>query len=923
MRWIFLLLLVISVDGLIAQTTQGLNSGPSIKSWEVSGIVLDSTRNPVPGATLTLKYNTDSLSTSANEDGIFVFKNVKSANFYLTVNSLGYKPITYHLVNNDKASKIILDPVMLKPDNRMLSQVTIDGTPNITYKIDTIEYRASGYQVREHATVDELLKKMEGMQVSRDGTLMHQGELITKARLNGRDFLGGNVATTIQNLPAEIVEKVQIVNDYGDQTARTGIKEGDPKKIVNITTKADRSIGNMANVNTGAGNDERYEGQLFGTRINANETIGLNASLSNTVNGIANPQFKSNTPISGDITNLQASSGGTSQNVQPSFSYSNTLNKMIYVNLSYTYNENQINSINNNNVQQFSTLGTTSIRNEEKHKINNKEHTLTSLFEYEINEANFLRIKPKLSYHTTSSAINLSNILSGLAHQAYNGVNNNKSIVPNLGGVIFYQHIFNKSGRNFTIQLSSDITNQNNDTEQNTKITYFENGTDLISEDSLIHRQINNENIIHNYHTVTTFSEPLNTKSKLQFNAQVNYRSYDNRKITNDITSSDALIPIDSLSNSYNYSFTETRLGLNYLYTERKYNFSLGVNAIPTTLKGNRIDYNTHRSNFNLIPIARFQYRWSNQHQFQINYSGNPIEPNFNQLQPVRDVSDPQNSIIGNPDLKPSFVHTINANYNRYIANSQFNYSVKLTSKFINDQVARNLLLIRDANDNLKYETRFLNTDGNFALNANYSLSKQFTSRKYYFALDGAVNNTHSTSMSNNTKNTTSMWRFIERFGPRMQPKEWLEINPYISYDVIRSTNSIPSSVNINTQTLAFAIDGNVYFPKGFHMGYYASKNYQSGINKNITENPFIVNTYLEKQFSNKIGATLRIEAFDIFNQNNFINRIITESTIIDTQTNPLSRYFMITFRMNLQKWNGTPQQNGSDRPRRGDGSFM
>lgn len=922
MRWVFLLLLVITIDELVAQTPQAANSIPPITSWEVSGIVLDSTRSSVPGATLTLKYNTDSLSTSTNVDGIFVFKGVKSATFYLTVRSLGYKPITYHLLNDDRASKIILDPVMLVPDSRMLAQVTIDGTPNITYKTDTIEYRASGYQVREFATVDELLKKMEGMQVSRDGTLTHQGELITKARLNGRDFLGGSVASTIQNLPAEIIEKVQIVNDYGDQAARTGIKEGDPKKILNLTTKADRSIGNMASINTGAGDDERYQGQLFGTRINANETIGLNANLSNTVNGIANPEFNSSKPISNNSMNL-ATSGGTSQTLNPTFSYSNALNEKIYINLSYSYNNSRINSINKNNVQQFSTSGTTFSQNEENQNTNNKIHNFTSLFEYEINKANFLSISPKLSYHTSSSDNNLSSMQSGLIHQNQYGLNKSNSTIPDIGGVLFYQHIFNKLGRNFTVQLSSDISNQNNDTERNTRITYFENDSDLILKDSLIQRQINNKNQINNYRASTTYSEPLSTKSRLQFNGQINYRSYDNSKITSDILSGNISNPIDSLSNNYNYSFTETRLALNYLFTEKKYNFSLGVNAIPTVLEGNGANHSTHKTNFNLIPIAKFQYTWSNQHLFQINYSGSPIEPNFNQLQPVRDVSNPQNSIIGNPDLKPSFAHTINANYNRYIANSQFAYSVNLNTKFINDQVVRNLLLIEDAYNSLKYETHFLNLDGDYTFNANYSLSKQFSSRKYYFALDGLISNMHSNSMSNNLKNTTSIWRYIERFGPRMQPTDWLEINPYLSYDVIKSTNSIPSSLDINTQTFAFNIDGTISFPKGFRFGYYASKNYRSGISNNITKNPFVLNTYLERRFSNRIGATLRIEAFDIFNQNNFINRIITENSIIDTQTNPLSRYFMITFGMNLQKWSGTPQQNGHDLPRRGDGSFI
>lgn len=921
MRWAFLLFFVISVDYLIAQTPE--TSSPKITSWEVSGIVLDSTRSPVPGATLILKYNSDSLSTSTNEDGIFVFKSVKSAIFYLTVSSLGYKPITYHLLNDDRSAKIILDPVMMTPDSRMLAQVTIDGTPNITYKTDTIEYRASGYQVREHATVDELLEKMEGMQVSREGVLTHQGERITKARLNGRDFLGGNVVTTIQNLPAEIIEKVQIVNDYGDQAARTGIKEGEPKKVLNLTTKADRSIGNMARINTGVGNNDRYQGQIFGTRINANETIGLNAGLSNTVNGIANPEFSSNKPLSSGPTINSINSGGTNQSLNPTFSYSNTLNEKIYVNLSYSYNESHINSINKNDLQQFSTLGTTFSTNENNRNTNNKTHDFTALFEYDINKTNFLRINPKISYRSASSSTNLSSLQSGLIHQNQYGLNKSNSTVPNIGGVLFYQHIFKKPGRNFTVQLSSDISNQNDETEQNTKITYFEKDSDLIINDSTIHRQINNKNQINSYRASTTFSEPLNAKSKIQFNGQMNYRSYGNSKITSDITPNNTISPIDSLSNNYNYSFTESRIALNYSYTDKKYNFSLGVNAIPTILQGNGSNANTHKNDFNLIPIARFQYQWSNQHQFQINYSGNPIEPNFNQIQPVKDITNPQNAIIGNPDLKQSFEHTVNAQYNRYIANAQFAYSVNLRTTFTNDQVVRNLLLIEDAYNSLKYETHFLNRDGAYALNANYSLSKQFASRKYYLAFDGAISNIHSISMSNSQENTTSVWRYVERFGPRIKPADWLEINPYVSYDVIKSSNSIPSSIGINTQTFAFNVDGTIYLPKEFRIGYYGSKNYRSGIDANITKNPFVINTYLEKRLFDRIGGTLRIEAFDILNQNNFINRVITENSIIDTQTNPLSRYFMITFRMNLQKWRGTPQRDGEARPRRGDGSFM
>lgn len=157
---------------------------------EVSGIVKDTTDNTVIGAIVTLMSSKDTMRTSTNSDGIFVFRNVKQATFVLTVTEIGYKTIARKYLNNDVAKKIVLDPIILKTESKMLNQVTINGTPSITYKTDTVEYRASDYKVRENATVDELLKKMEGMEVGSDGTLTHQGQQVTKARLNGKDYAG-------------------------------------------------------------------------------------------------------------------------------------------------------------------------------------------------------------------------------------------------------------------------------------------------------------------------------------------------------------------------------------------------------------------------------------------------------------------------------------------------------------------------------------------------------------------------------------------------------------------------------------------------------------------------------------------------------------------------------------------------------------
>ncbi len=193
---------------------------PPLPAREISGIVKDTTDVGLPGATVRLTSEKDTLITSTNPDGIFVFKNVKSATYTLSITMMTFRALVGKYKQNDAVPRVVMDPIILKSEPaNTLREVVVNGTPSITYKTDTVEYKASDYHVRENATVDELLKKMEGMEVGTDGSVLHQGQALTKAKINGKTYLGGDVATAIQNLPAEIVEKIQVVDDYGDQAA--------------------------------------------------------------------------------------------------------------------------------------------------------------------------------------------------------------------------------------------------------------------------------------------------------------------------------------------------------------------------------------------------------------------------------------------------------------------------------------------------------------------------------------------------------------------------------------------------------------------------------------------------------------------------------------------------------------------------------
>ncbi|PWG81844.1 outer membrane beta-barrel protein [Pararcticibacter amylolyticus] len=934
-KYLLLFLSLILTNVLFAQVAR-----------EVSGIVKDSTDTPVIGALVILSSSKDTLKTSTNNDGIFIFKNAPSGQFILTVRSIGYVNYNKRFLYNDATKRLVLDPVILKSQANMLKEVTVNGTPAVTYKEDTVEYRASDYKVRENASVDELLKKMEGVEVANDGTVTAQGTQVTKARLNGKDYAGGDVASAIQNLPADIVEKIQIVDDYGDQAARTGIKDGDPRKVLNIVTRADRSVGNTGRLNAGAGSNDRYGLSVFGTRINANQQVNANLSFNNTVNGVANNSggqsldggnFRGGNGggrggggSGGSYSGLGGGSGGTTRTGRGSLGYRDQLNKKLSINSSYSYNFNDVNSINSSTSESYVEKGTIYSTNESSGGNDANNHSFNFDLEYDIDSANYLRIQPSLSFSSTltSNQSNIRTRQAGYLNQLTEGSNSSKDSRPSLEGSVLYQHIFKKQGRNFSLNINYSRNNQTRDNEQNNIITYYQLNSDDFNYDSLVHRLVQRKNLNNTLRASMTFSERLSPKSRIDFNGQVNRRSYDNSAYTNNIGKDGSQLPIDSLTNLFNYSFTESRFSLNYRFNVPKFNFALGMTAIPTLLTGTKVhlDATSRRANFFLIPIARVEYQFSRQHRLSLNYSGNASEPTFDQIQPVRDVSNPNHPIVGNPDLKAAFNHTIAAAYNNYIANARLNYSVNLNARFVSNSVVSNLIqvpmLLSKGDTTYINETHYLNLNGASSYNCNYNISKSFADRKYSFHLNGSITNRNGVSMSENRKNESTTWTFSQRLGPQINPVEWLEVNPNVSYIYTKADFTL-SSNNSRVNNFAINGDGRIYIHQTWLFSFSASKNYVSGINANQTSNPFVINTGFEKQFFKRKNGAISLQCFDLLKQNNFVNRTISDYSRTDVKTNALSRYVMLNFRWQPQKWSGSPRgRSGRQMMRRGDGSF-
>jgi len=944
MKNILLIILLLLLTLKIWAQQSNNKTQPIPEFRQVSGIVLDSTGMPLPMVNLKLVSAKDSILTTSDKEGIFIFENVKMATFVLTVSEIGYKISVQRYLNNDHAHKIVLEPVVMRNQSYQLKQVNINGTPSVIYKTDTVEYRASDYKVPAYATVDELLKKMEGMEVGADGSLIHQGQQVTQAKLNGKLFTGGSVTQAIQNLPANIVDKIQIVDDYGDQAARTGIKNGDPTKTLNITTRPDKSIGTMSTITSQEGNDDRYNEQLSAQNIYANRVISLIGNISSTVNGIASsnsttapPTLKGGASLA--TTSTGTSAPGTTQSGSPTISYTNSWNNKISLTGSYAYSFNNTNSISDNYGQTNSSIGSSDFKNNSIIKNDSKNQALKLEFDDNIGKFDYLQISPSFNYNSSSvnsniSTDNLNYFTTGFEHPVVNITTINPTTNYNYGLAALYVHSFKNPKRNFSVQVGFTLFNISVNGNKRADYRYFTDSTqNVLVKDSLSHLltfKTSNNKV---YRSVVTYVEPLNIMSQLEFTEQIRSSVYDNKAISDTVLANGDLKELTELQNIYNFTFTETRLTADYRYNGKKDNLSIGAAVVTTVLSGTQVDNNTNnnvstsRSDLRLIPVFRYSYFWSSVERFQVSYSGSNTEPNFQQIQPFTDRSDPNNIIIGNPNLKPTFNHNITASYNKYFPNDKFNISFNIGGNLVDNQVSTNIVQVTVPISNTLNQTineiKYVNLNGDKSVTGAYAISKQLNDRNYNIALNGNIIYGYNNAVSNNLLYHSTMWDFNERFGPRISLNDNIfMINPYVGYDVSKSFNSILDAIPTTIQTFKLAVDGQIYLPKNFQLHYNVSKNYISGF-ANYNLNPLIINTGFEKRLLRAHNLALTFNVFDLLHQNNFLQQSVTPQSTTYTLSNNNSRYFLFGLKLNLQKWGGTPMHNGQPMKRRGDGSFI
>ncbi|MEI2749832.1 MAG: carboxypeptidase-like regulatory domain-containing protein [Ferruginibacter sp.] len=249
----------------------------------IKGKVVSTDGNPLPEATVVLlnKNGKDSLKTVSTDKGLFAFNEIQQGVYLLRISFVGYTPVTNEYDCTKTENELVTGDIALNPSNQTLQNLTLESQ-KVQIKEDTVSYKIDSTMYRKNDNVETLLKQLPGVQVDKDGTVTAQGKQVTKVKVNGKEFFGGDVTTATRELNADMVDRVQIIDDYGDQAAFTGVKDGDPTKTLNIQLKKDRNKGYFGTVTAGAGTEDRYLGSLSVNKFNNDQQISLLANINNT-----------------------------------------------------------------------------------------------------------------------------------------------------------------------------------------------------------------------------------------------------------------------------------------------------------------------------------------------------------------------------------------------------------------------------------------------------------------------------------------------------------------------------------------------------------------------------------------------------------------------------------------------------------------
>lgn len=901
-----------------------------VAQYKLTGKVVDAqNRLPLPDATVTIMNPADSATVGfavADKTGLFEIRNIAKGSFLVGITFTGYSGFEKKLDFTTSQLVIDLDTIFMHMDTSMLAGVVVTAPP-ITVKKDTVEFRAASFKTKPNATVEDLLKKLPGVEVDRDGNITAQGEEITKIYVDGKEFFGNDPKLATKNLSSELIESIQVFDDMSDQAKFTRIDDGSRQRTINIKLKKNRKRGMFGRTSASLGSSDRYEGSGSINMFDNSRQISVLGGANN-INRLG---FSSNDLMRLSSSNRGGRGGrggggggmgsGNLRTWSAGLNFRDEWGKKIqfagHYFVSHTNNANQTESYRQS-VFDNDSVSYTNRRSFSKSL--NTNHNFGLRFEYEIDSMNSILITPTfritradswgddtLSTRAASPKFDYMAI-TGASHRS--NQNNSESFGNNL----LFRHRFNKPGRTFTIGWNTALNNSESGGFNKLPYTFYNNDGTL---DSLDNRDQQNQNIGKSFNNTisSSLTEMLGTDNILELNYAYTVNksisdrdTYEYNPITNEYDSINR-----PLTNYFRNIFSSSRLGTNFRVKREKYDFQAGGAIQFATIDNlsNRAttekDSTMRQSYTNFFPNASFNYNPKPRTSLRFNYRGSTRPPSISQLQEVWDISNPLNIRTGNPDLKQEFTHNFNVSYNSFNLNNFVYVNLSLGASIVNNRIVNAISFIDDKIQLTRPENLNGTRNVNFNGTVGIPLKKTTTGRRSPFNLSLTTSLRMNRDVSKlkdqlNFNHTRGIGQRI-RINYFVDDKLDLGANASVNYNDARY--SVRDNMNYKYFDYRYSLDLTYTVFKRIMINndfdYYVNTGRAEGFNQSIP----IWNAYVSCLMFKKQNGEIRVSGIDLLNQNKSINRSVGENYVEDTYTQVLQRFFMVSFMYNFNRFNG------------------
>jgi hypothetical protein len=901
----------------------------------VKGMVSDSTeKKSLSGGSVLILQKSDSIivkHTRTDKAGNFQIKDIPPGHYLLLVTYPAYADYVDELEIKDSLPHI-LPPIGLVLKSKLLEAVVVSGNKAIRMKGDTLEFRADSFHTQAGATVEELLKKLPGIQVDSKGQITAQGQTVKKVLVDGEEFFGDDPTLVTQNLRADMVDKVQLYDKKSEQATFTGIDDGQRDKTINLKLKDNKKNGYFGKLSAGQGADGFYDYQAMFNYFRRKEKIAGYGIISNTGKTGLNWQERDNygQSFAGNL-DYDEVTGFTFNGVNNDFeSWDGKYNGQgvpsvktggLHYNNKWDDDRQSVNG--NYKIMQLDVHNTSTTNSEnilpDSFYFNNQtqrsrdhilRHTMDGSYEIKFDSTSTLKLAANggMDHKTTYSDFTSESLASDSSL-----VNRNTRNVSTVGdnrvvnSDLLWRKKMAKKGRTFSLNIRENYTNNSSTGILGSTTGFYDQG--VLTRDSIVdqHKDFRTENVL--LDTKLTYTEPLSKVSyliatySLSINNSHSNRSSYNKDAGGKYTSLDSLY-----SNDYQFNVLTNTGGLNYSLITKKWRVTAGsgIGFTKFNQRDLHADTSTQRRFVNWYPNASLSYSFNPQKRLELRYNGSMNQPSLNQLQPIRTNDDPLNIIVGNPGLKPEFRHRFSFFYNDFKILSERGIWMNASYNFTQNALSNS----SNIDTTGKRTSQTINVDGTHSFYAYLSYDRKLKKLGLYLGLYTNFNLNANSSVINYQKNTTNNNSYTFGFSiyKSKEKKYDLSLRPSATYTDSRSS--------INTQTITkywtYTIhpELNIYLPLKFYIHADADVNLRpkTAVFTNNLNNT-LMNASLGKKFLKNDALTISVSGNDLLNQNIGFNRNTYSNFISQNTFSTIKRYFMLTAVWNFTKA-GTPAPN-------------